>query len=564
MRIADYLVDYLIKKGTTDAFGLPGAVILEMIYAMNRRKGEFCPHLSYHEQAAGFAAVGYAQVSGKLGVAYTTRGPGFTNLITAIADAYSDSIPVLFLTSHAVTPQHKGMRIEANQEIDTCEMVRNITKYCKRIETIEEFVPSLNAAYSSAMSGRKGPVFLDINTRLWEKEITSDDIIEKKSGIETISHFELEEIARLINEATRPVILIGDGINQTHTALYFVKFSERTKVPVLSSRYAHDVIGSSPLYYGYIGSFGLRYSNFILAKADLIVSVGNRLNFPLNSESYKNIPFQARIVRIEVDNEEFSRDIPNAINFHYDLEDMMPVLASYDGEYGNHRDWIEVCNKIKKRLWENDVNDVIQAVDTILNNAVDKFSTIINDVGDHEFWISRACAHSRSEIKSLYSKNFASLGCALPKSIGAYYSMKSPVICFTGDQGLQMNIQDLQAIAQNNLPILIVIMNNYSSGMIRDKEKKRYGEYLHSTLDSGYGMPDISIIAEAYGLAYYDTAPINTNDIAQIVSNISSPTILNLRIDPQLGLYPFLPIGRPTQDMEPRLEESLYKYLNNL
>ncbi len=564
MKVADYLVDFLIKKGTTDAFGLPGAVILELIYAMDRRQGEFCPHLSYHEQGAGFAAVGYAQASGKLGVAYATRGPGFTNLITAITDAYCDSIPVLFLTSHAVAPKHKGMRIEANQEVDTCEMVKSVTKYNKRVSCLEEFLPSLHEAYNYAMTGRRGPVFLDISAKLWKEEIEPKDNDNQAALIEGIDQSILKNIEQLINTAKRPVVLIGDGINQTNTSEYFAEFANKAGIPVLSSRYGHDIIGNSPLYYGYIGSFGLRYSNFILSKADLIISLGNRLNFPITSESYKNIPYEARIVRFESDREEFSREIPNAINYQIELEEVLPALASFDGQYGKHEQWIDICREIKEKLWDCDVNDVIISVDALLSSANTDYSAIINDVGDNEFWISRACAHSICGVKALYSKSFASLGSALPKSIGAYYSTRRPSVCFTGDQGFQMNLQELQAIAHDQLPVLIVVMNNYASGMIRDKEKKSYGTYLHSTLDSGYSMPDLSRIAEAYGISYYDSVKLNNDELKSIAQNISEPIILNLRIDPELGLAPYLPIGRATQDMEPKLDQKLYDYIDKL
>ena len=373
-----------------------------------------------------------------------------------------------------------------------------------------------------------------------------------------------KNVEHLINKASRPVILIGDGINQTHTAASFGQFANKVGIPVLSSRYGHDVIGEFPLYFGYIGSFGLRYSNFILSKADLIISLGNRLNFPINSESYKNIPYQAKIVRFEVDKEEFSRDIPNAINYHLDLEDLLPALAAYDGHYGNHIQWLDTCNEIKDKLWDSDVNEVITTVDAVLSSANKRYAAIINDVGDNEFWISRSCAHSICGIKVLYSKSFASLGSALPKSIGAYYSTRRPIVCFTGDQGFQMNLQELQAIAHDSIPVLIVVMNNYASGMIRDKEKKSYGTYLHSTLDSGYSMPDLSKIADAYGLAFYDSNNLDIEEIRNMSASILGPTILNLRINPELGLAPFLPIGRATQDMEPRLEQSKYDYINNL
>lgn len=560
---AQYLVEVLKRNGVTDAFGIPGGVILEMIYALNN-SGSITPHLCYHEQAAGFAAVGYAQASGKLGVAYATRGPGFTNLVTAIADAYCDSVPVLFITSHVGKILNSDIRLTNNQEIDTCAMVKGVTKYAKRIDSPENFANSLEEACCFATEGRKGPVFIDVVSSVWKAEIKNNKhaVISKKQDSNRDTSC-LSQIVESVKAAKKPIILIGDGINQTKTETYIRKFVEKCRIPVLSSRYATNVIADSPYYYGYIGGFGVRYANFILSKTDLIVSFGNRLNFPINSESYHNIPYQAKIIRFDVDKGELSKEIPQALSYNKDLSSFLPELVAYEADYGNHTEWLTVCDAIKNDLWNEDVNEVVKAIDTILANTPEE-ATIVSDVGNHEFWVSRACAHSNRKGNLFYSKSFATLGSAMVKAIGAYYATGKPVVCFIGDQGFQMNIQELQYISQHQLPILVVVLNNQVSGMIRDKEITGYNSnFLHSTFESGYQTPNLKEFAALYHLNYAEIDSKNMSD-GKIKAGVNALGILNLLINKNLSLEPSLPRGHQPQDMVPKIVESRYEYLNNL
>ena len=560
---AQYLIEVLKGYEVTDAFGIPGGVILEMIYALND-SGTITPHLSYHEQAAGFAAVGYAQASGKLGFAYATRGPGFTNLVTTIADAYCDSVPVLFITSHVGKSLNSSIRLTNNQEIDTCAMVKGVTKYAKRVDSSDDFAKTIEEACYLATEGRKGPVFIDVASSVWKAEIGNLEKGNKATEyIPEKDNLYLGQVAKSIRAAKRPIILIGDGINQTKTEYHLRKFSEKCQIPVLSSRYATNVIADSPYYYGYIGGFGVRYANFILSKTDLIVSLGNRLNFPITSESYHNIPYQAKIIRFDVDNGELSKEIPQSLSYHEDLTTVLPALAEYNADYGLHTEWLSVCDAIKKDLWDEDVNDVVKAIDAILAKTPED-ATIVSDVGNHEFWVSRACAHSNRKGSLLYSKSFATLGSAMVKAIGAYYATKEPVVCFIGDQGFQMNIQELQYISQHQLPILVVILNNQVSGMIRDKEITGYkSNYLHSTSGSGYQIPDLKDVSALYHIEYSEIAASSLKEKADNL-DFKASGIVNLLINENMSLEPSLPRGHQPQDMVPALEKRRYEFLNSL
>lgn len=544
MKGSKFIANYLVNHGVTDAFGIPGGVVLDLLYAMDA-EGGITPHLCYHEQAAGFAAIGYAQASGKLGVSYATRGPGFTNLITPIAEAYSESLPVLFITGHATPALNKKMRVMADQEIDTCAMVSGITKFAYRLEAVDELPEVLEKAYSIAVKGRKGPVVLDIATKVFLGEVNYDisEVSTSKGSVEDV-----RKIVIAIKNAKRPVLLIGDGVNQAQKRKEVRQLANIMQIPVLSSRFSHDVLCDNELYFGYIGSHGIRYANFVLSKADLIIAMGNRLHFPVKSASYSQVTDKAKIIRIDIDSTEFEREVPNSLTLEMDLSNVVNEFLNVGAKFGSHQEWIEICNTLRTVLNEEDINSATRLIEGMLHK-IPCDVPIVADVGNNEFWLSRACVHSNYKGRVMYSKSYGSLGCGICKAIGTYYATKKPVVCFSGDQGFQMNMQELQFIAQHQLPILIVLMNNSASGMIKDKEKMKYGMYVHTTVNSGYSNPNFKRLAETYGLSYTNITEV-TNDML--------PCILELEINPEEGLTPSLPAGKSIQDMAPLLDRETY------
>lgn len=556
MNVADYIVDYLIRQRATDAFGIPGGVILELLYAMDARKDVFTPHLCYHEQSAGFAACGYAQASGRLGVAYATKGPGFTNLISAMADAYYDSLSVLFITAHTGVLA-ENMRTMNDQEMDTVSMVKGITKYAARIDSLEDIERQLSEACFSALSGRKGPVFLDIAAGLFKKDMASTAGCHY-SQEELDPSEAADDIISSIRVAKRPIILAGDGVNQAQSKQSFRDFVRMAQIPVLSSRFAHDVMGCSPYYFGYVGSHGIRSANFILSKADLIVAIGNRMHYPVNSQSFSAITNRARVIRVDVDETEFMREVPNSTTYQTDLRDLLHLIVQAEHDFGDHEDWLNVCHTLDSALHDMDMNLAVEEIASLMEQIPDS-TYIVNDVGNNEFWVSRAAVWCKLPNRTLYSKSFGALGCGLGKAIGAHYATGNPVVCFVGDQGLQMNIQELQYISQHNLPIAVVLINNQSSGMIKDREAASGYVYpLHTTNSSGYDAPDFLKVAHAYGIEYHKgTSEVDFN-------HLTKPLFIEILIPDFIGLIPSLPKGRNCQDMEPRIDKSLYSKLNQL
>lgn len=567
MNAADYIVEHLIGQGVTDAFGIPGGVILDFLYAMSRRAPAIVPHLAYHEQGAVFAACGYAQMKRSLGVAYATRGPGVTNMVTGIADAYYDSIPLLVLTAHNSARKRGLMRIAENQEMDPVPLVANITKYAARVERVEDLRHELEKACYLAMAGRRGPVLLDIYA----------DILSRPFAASAYPGYELEleeyredqadeaacEIKKELARSRRPVFLVGDGVKQAGAERQVARLAEKIRVPVLSSRAGEDIMPLSKMYFGYIGSHGIRYANFVLSKADLVIALGNRMSFPASSVSYRRLTEKLKIIRTDVDVTEFERSIPNCRNYVADTLCMLNRLDDEKLSYRNEHDWLDVCRELKEALQDWDVPTPVGDLVAVLR-SLGQQTPIIADVGNHEFWLSRAYVRAGLGSSVLFSKSFGALGCALPKAIGAYYATGSAVACFAGDQGIQMNIQELQFIASHCIPVKIVLINNHSSGMIRSREKEKYdGHYIHTTLSSGYSVPDFHALAKAYGIDYIRFC---TGDKAglEMFMRENGPAMIEMDVDEEFGLEPTLPRGNAVQKLWPLLPEDLYQKLERL
>ncbi len=544
MTVAEYLVSVLKENNATDIFGIPGGVVLDFLYAADKEKG-ITTYLSYHEQAAAFEAIGYAQVNHTLGVAYATRGPGFTNLITGIADAYADSIPVLFITGHSGQAVGHSMRFEKEQELDTVSMVQHITKYADVIEYATECW-KIKKAVNTALCGRKGPVMLDVSSDVWTKEIggfTTDFIDTKCENDESVDFYELQDI---IKTSKRPVLMLGDGIRQSGTYEEIKKLLNVAKMPTISSRGGQDVAAGSDYYFGYIGSHGIRYANMIFDKADLVISLGNRMSFPVSSETYKKSIDEKRFVQIEIEHREIKSALPNLSSFVSDLSTAIDKLNSF--QYDDYTEWISVCRTIKSELEYTDINRIVESIVGKFK-CVSPDTTLVCDVGNNEFWASRAYELSGIKNRILYSKSFGALGCGIPKAIGTSLKTGKPVLAIVGDQGFQLNVQELQFIKQHNLPVEILVVNNQTSGMIEDREKSKYGYDIHTTKESGYGALDLKKIADAYDLNY-------GSEKQPVISEIGSSTYLPLE--------PSIPKGNRMYDMNPAVNEEIILYLEQL
>lgn len=564
MTAAEYVAGYLTEYGVRDVFGIPGGVILPLLYAFENRKPDITPHLNYHEQTAGFAACGYAQAGRRLGAAYATRGPGITNMVTCMAEAWQESLPVLFMTAHGDRGNKNAMRHEYDQEMDLVKSVSAFTKYAANIDRVRDVPGQLRMACEKAMHGRRGPVFLDFSTRILKEELPSFDAGESLTALPENhhgNHAVLQTIKDGLSQCRRPVILIGDGIRQAGCEDGIRRWLARLNVPVLSSRAAQDIACNLEHYYGYIGSHGLRYANFILSKADLIIAVGNRLSFPATSKSFSAIVEKARVIRLDIDPAEFRREIPDAVSLCVDIRDFAAEIKQCDYSFADGDGWLGVCHKLREGLDGFDLSEPVVRIAEYLKLQPPGI-TYVCDVGNNEFWFSRAFEFVRPAARVLYSKSFGTLGSALGKAIGAYHATLEKVVCVTGDQGFQYNIQELQYIAHWKLPVTILLLNNMSSGMIRDQEDGTCGKRLHVTLETGYAVPDFKKVCEGYGIRYVKAPAVDKPENLPPAGG-DGPLVYEISFG-TVRLEPGLPKGNPCQQMTPLLEDELYRKMNDL
>lgn len=548
MRVVDFLLDQLVMHKVTDMFGIPGGVVLDFLYAQQKRKNEIEAHLLFHEQDAAYAAVGYAQAEQRLGVAFATKGPGILNMVTTVADAYHDSVPLLIITAHASLDHPKRMRVMDEQEVDTEAVFRSVSKAVIQLEDIYCAEENICRAYRVATEGRPGPVVLDVYAKLWNAELQEN--IEVQAA---------QEISGSLSAARRPVLLIGDGVRQARMESCVRSFAERNGIPVLSSRGAQDIMPDSSAYFGYVGSHGIRYANFILSKTDCILALGNRLAFPVHSKSFGPIFERAKLLRVEIDPSEFRREIHGSRNYALDLRALESFLSKT--QFQPKEDWLQVCNTLRQELWDYDMETPARLLSNVLHELRD-CKVIVGDVGNHEFWLSRAYVYARSTQRILYSRSLGVLGCSLGKAIGAYYSCHRPIACICGDQGFQYHLPELQYVSRNHLPIWIVVVNNHSSGMIKTRQNIKYQRHFLTTEASGYSTPDFERIAGAYDIPYRRVCVEDSffDDKPQM----DGPHFVEITVDEAIDLEMRLPVGLPCQDMSPEMDVTLYEQLNAL
>lgn len=566
IKVSDYIVDFLIKKGITDVFGYPGGMVTHLMESFRQREGFIKAHINYHEQAAAFCACGYAQICDRPGVAYATSGPGATNLVTGICNAYFDSIPAIFITGQVNTFECKkdlNVRQKGFQETDIISMVKEVTKYCSYVEDASNIKRELEKAWHIANENRKGPVLLDIPMNVFssvvETDETSEYIIEKKKE----TSVPLNEMERLLKSAKRPVLLLGAGTKCSDIREMVFKFIEKYPMPVVSSMLAIDVLSYNNKYnYGFIGAYGVRTANFIVAKCDLLISVASRLDVRQIGAKKENFAPNAKLIRIEADAGELSNKIKDdELQINCDARNFFQKLLNYNLQLNRNVEWLRICDKIKSLLDGKDIkkpNVLIKSIsDEIPDNTV-----ITTDVGQNQVWIAQSFCIKENQ-KVLFSGGHGAMGYSLPAAIGAHYAGGRKVISFNGDGGIQMNIQELQFIVREKLPITIIIMNNKSLGMIRHFQEMYFeGNYYQTVSQAGYDAPDFSKVAEAYGIEYSRIE--DETDIGRINWNSNFPKIIEVILNEETYVFPKLEFGKPNQDQEPLIDRKLFQDIMEL
>lgn len=575
MKVSDYIVDFLIEKGVSDVFGYPGGMVTHLIDSFEKRKNEITAHVNYHEQGAAFAACGYAQASGRVGVAYATSGPGATNLITGICHAWFDSVPVLFITGQVNTYEARGeykVRQRGFQETNIVEMVQEVTKRSLCIESTEEVTKELERAWTIAQEGRKGPVLIDIPMNILKSDIEVEKYVGG-SGTEPQKysepckcekHRDFAEILNALERSKRPCIVAGAGVRGEKCRELFGKVTAKLNVPVVTSMIAVDLLGNAGKWgYGFIGAYGTRTANFIVAKSDLIVTLGARLDVRQVGGKRSDFAPNAKIIRVDIDKNELEYQIrPEETDIWADAFDVLKYLDdNWKQPETYFKEWQMVCDTIQTTLTGVDDSKANRLVQ-LLSRQLPNDSIITTDVGQNQVWVAQSFL-VRSGTRILFSGGHGSMGFSLPAAIGAYYGTGKLVFSFNGDGGFQMNMQELQFLVREKIPVKVFVFNNYALGMIRHFQEMYFGgAYAQTVEGNGYTVPALDRLAGAYGLDYYRYESEEEIDGAFLRDN--RPAIIEVCLNESTYVYPKLEFGKTNQDQEPLLDRGIFEELMNL
>lgn len=587
IRVADYIADYIYKAGVKVIFMVSGGgmMFLSDGVARHPKLKAICNH---HEQASAMAAVSYAKYNEHLGAAYLTTGCGGTNAITGLLDAWQDNVPCIFISGQCKrkeTVRYSGARIRqfGVQEADIISIVRSITKYAVMVTEPEEIAYHLDKAVYLAMSGRPGPVWLDIPLDVQAANIDERKLKRFQPGEivntykEEPAESEIEKFRELMRAARRPIIIAGQGVRLAKAMPDFKRFIERYTIPVVASRLGIDVLsGSHPLFIGRIGNKGDRAGNFAVQNADLVISIGSRLSVSSTGHEYANFAREAKMVVVDIDPEEHKKNTVKIDLFiNADVKKFLEK-ANFNFMVGT-KDWVKKCHRWKAR-WPvclGEYSKEKKAVNLyyfveILSRKLKPDSVVISDAGSAFYVVSQGIKISKKQ-RYITSGAQAEMGYTLPACIGVSIARSGgEVIGITGDGSFQMNIQELQTIVHNKLPIKIFVWNNDGYLSIRSTQAKFCdGRLIGTDKSSGVSFPSLTKIANAYGIKYFKVSHNKSLDqvLARVLKHRGAAICEVLCLKDQ-EIIPTVSscktkdgalVSKPLEDMYPFLDRAEFK-----
>jgi acetolactate synthase-1/2/3 large subunit len=564
MLASDWIAGFLASQRVATVFEVTGGMIAGLIDSLHR-DGRVRLLSCHHEQAAGFAAEGYARMRGVPGVAMATSGPGAVNLLTALGSCYFDSTPAVFITGQVNRSEYKRerpIRQLGFQETDVVAMARPIAKAAWRVETAAELPARLADAFALALAGRPGPVLVDIPMDLQQAQIDAPLPSAPPEPVAAAA-CDGEQVARILADlrrAERPLILAGGGLRAGRAVLGFRKLAARLGVPVVSSLLAVDVLPfADPLRVGLIGTYGNRWANIALARCDTLLVLGSRLDIRQTGADTKAFAAGRTIHHVDCDPGEVNNRVTGC---HALIAQLTSAIAALDraaerpaGErYAAWRAEIEELTASWPDTRELPDIDGINP-NLLMHQLSGEADAIayVADVGQHQMWAAQSLelgAHQRF----LTSGGMGAMGSGLPLAVGAALVGGGPVVLIAGDGSLQANIQELQTVARNRLPIKLVILNNNCHGMVRQFQDSYFdGRYQSSVW--GYSAPPFTAVAAAYGIPgrRIDEPAAVAGALAEMWA-ADGPYLLEVAIDIRANAYPKIAFGHPISEMEPLVQ----------
>lgn len=564
VKASDYIACYIADRGVRHVFELIGGMTTHMLDSISRL-GRTEIVTMHHEQSAAFAVDAAGRITQKPAVALATSGPGATNLLTGIGSCYYDSVPSVFMTGQVNRNELRGdrnVRQLGFQETDIVSIAKPLTKFSYQILSPEELPEILDRAFEVAISGRPGPVLLDIPMDIQRAGLSAVPALPTRVANSSQTPVDLSVFIKLvqaISHARKPLILAGGGIHSAGALPVFRRVVEKLRIPVVSSLMAVDVLPyDDKRRVGMIGTYGNRWANLVLGQSDLIIVIGSRLDVRQTGSDVEFFKKDRKLFHFDCDPYEINNRVQGCEEILGDLKDTLKILEDLGSSstISDSAIWMAEIEILRAKYPDVKELDIAKGINPNiflheLSASSNKAAAYVVDVGQHQMWAAQSLELT-SRQRFLSSGGMGSMGFALPAAIGACFSTnKSPIVMIAGDGGFQCNLQELQTVVRNRLPIKMVIIDNGCLGMVRQFQESYFDCHYQSTV-IGYDAPDFSAVARAYGIA---ARTISTSEESADGCNwlwrTDGPVLLHVIVSSQANAYPKIAFGSPLTIMVP-------------
>lgn len=543
---SEIIAECLLEQRVDTVFGYPGGAVLEIYDALYKYSDKIKHIMTAHEQGASHAADGYARATGKTGVVIATSGPGATNLVTGIATAYMDSIPMVAITGNV---GRALLGKSSFQEVDIAEIVKPVTKKSFQVAAMEELAPTIRKAFQIAGSGRKGPVLIDVpkDITAMKTEYTKQQPLPYEPIAEPKAE-DIDEVVKLLENCQRPVIYAGGGVISGNASKELTEFAEILDAPVCCSLMGMgDISGDHPLFAGNLGMHGAVETGMAIKDADLIVAAGARFSDRVAGDTEK-FGANAKIIHLDIDLKEINKNVKVDSWLLGDIKELLSELKAKLTQQ-NHEQWKKELSKYTTVTEVKDgkyitPQEILRAVEELRGDN----DIVVTDVGQHQMWAAQECRF-RAPRTFLTSGGLGTMGYGMGAAIGAYMGCPDKkVFLATGDGSFHMNMNEMVTLKSYDIPVIIMVFNNTVLGMVRQWQKLFYGRRFSQT--DPHRATDFVAAAKAFGIEGFSVS--EEKDIMPTLKKaveLNAPVLIDFHISPDANVLPMIPPGKDVDDI---------------